>query len=124
MADSSFQHRHHAIDYVELAVTDLDRARRFYADAFGWGFTDYGPGYAGIQDAGDPTAEVGGLRLDDEVRPGGPLVLLYSADLDASVDAVTSAGGRVVDGPYAFPGGRRFHFTDPSGNQLGVWSET
>ncbi|MGY1730996.1 VOC family protein [Geodermatophilus sp. SYSU D01045] len=124
MADSSSQHRHHAIDYVELAVTDLDRARRFYADAFGWGFTDYGPGYAGIQDPGDPAAEVGGLRLDDEVRPGGPLVLLYSADLDASVDAVTSAGGRVVDGPYAFPGGRRFHFTDPSGNQLGVWSET
>ncbi|MGY1734481.1 VOC family protein [Geodermatophilus sp. SYSU D00684] len=124
MADSSSQHRHHAIDYVELAVTDLDRARRFYADAFGWRFTDYGPGYAGIQDPGDPASEVGGLRLDDEVRPGGPLVLLYSADLDASVDAVTSAGGRVVDGPYAFPGGRRFSFTDPSGNQLGVWSET
>ncbi|MGY1727310.1 VOC family protein [Geodermatophilus sp. SYSU D01062] len=124
MADSSSQHRHHAIDYVELTVTDLDRARRFYADAFGWRFTDYGPDYAGIQDPGDPAAEVGGLRLDDEVRPGGPLVLLYSADLDASVDAVTSAGGRVVDGPYAFPGGRRFSFTDPSGNQLGVWSET
>ncbi|MGY1685474.1 VOC family protein [Geodermatophilus sp. SYSU D00867] len=124
MADSSPPHRHHAIDYVELAVTDLDRTRRFYADAFGWRFTDYGPGYAGIQDPDDPAEEVGGLRLDDEVRAGGPLVLLYSADLDASVDAVTSAGGRVVDGPYAFPGGRRFSFTDPSGNQLGVWSET
>ncbi|MGY1777208.1 VOC family protein [Geodermatophilus sp. SYSU D00804] len=124
MADSSPRHRHHAIDYVELAVTDLDRTRRFYADAFGWRFTDYGPGYAGIQDPDDPAEEVGGLRLDDEVRAGGPLVLLYSADLDASVDAVTSAGGRVVDGPYAFPGGRRFSFTDPSGNQLGVWSET
>ncbi|GAB3200032.1 VOC family protein [Geodermatophilus arenarius] len=126
MADSSprHRHRHHAIDYVELAVTDLDRTRRFYADAFGWRFTDYGPGYAGIQDPDDPAEEVGGLRLDDEVRAGGPLVLLYSADLDASVDVVTSAGGRVVDGPYAFPGGRRFSFTDPSGNQLGVWSET
>ena len=57
------------------------------------------------------------------MRPGGPLVLLYSADLDASVEAVTRAGGAVVNGPYAFPGGRRFPFTDPGGNELGVWAE-
>jgi hypothetical protein len=67
---------------------------------------------------------VGGLRLDSEPRTGGgPLVLLFSADLDATVAAVTRAGGQVVNGPYEFPGGRRFHFTDPSGNELGVWSE-
>jgi uncharacterized protein len=117
--------RHHAIDYVELAVTDLDRAKRFYTEAFGWEFTDYGPAYAGIRDRrSDSGEEVGGLRQDDEVRPGGPLVLLFSADLDASVAAVERAGGQVVSGPYAFPGGRRFHFTDPSGNELGVWSES
>ncbi len=117
--------RHHTIDYVELTVTDLDAAARFYADAFGWRFTSYGPEYAGIRHPHDDAApEVGGLRLGEEVRPGGPLVLLYSADLDASVAAVTRAGGRVVAGPYAFPGGRRFQFTDPSGNELGVWSET
>ena len=58
------------------------------------------------------------------MRAGGPLVLLYSADLDRTLTAVTSTGGRVVQGPYAFPGGRRFHFLDPSGNELGVWSET
>jgi predicted enzyme related to lactoylglutathione lyase len=54
---------------------------------------------------------------------GGPLVLLYSTDLDRSVEAVEHAGGQVVNGPYAFPGGRRFHFTDPSGNELGIWAE-
>ena len=67
--------------------------------------------------------EVGGLSKGQEVRSGGPLVLLYSTDLDRSVEAVQHAGGQVVNGPYAFPGGRRFHFTDPSGNELGVWAE-
>jgi uncharacterized protein len=117
-------HRHHAIDYVELAVTDLERAKRFYGEAFGWQFNDYGPEYAGIQSPEGPTAEVGGLRAAQEVRTGGGvLVLLYSADLDRSVEAVKNAGGQVVNGPYGFPGGRRFHFTDPSGNELGVWAE-
>ncbi|RBY90689.1 VOC family protein [Blastococcus sp. TF02A-26] len=116
--------RHHAIDYVELAVTDLDRSKRFYAEAFGWEFTDYGPGYAGFRDARGGAAEAGGLALADAVRTGGgPLVLLFSTDLDATLEAVTRAGGRVVDGPYEFPGGRRFHFTDPDGTELGVWSE-
>jgi hypothetical protein len=119
------QHRHHAIDYIELTVTDLAEAKRFYADAFGWAFTDYGAQYAGIHDgSGGSAPEVGGLALGGEARAGGPLVLLYSDDLDRTLAAVTSAGGRVVDGPYDFPGGRRFHFQDTSGNELGVWSET
>ncbi|SCE93807.1 hypothetical protein GA0070607_3430 [Micromonospora coriariae] len=123
MSESS-PHRHHAIDYIEFTVTDLDQAKRFYAEAFGWQFNDYGPGYAGIRSPhGDAAAEVGGLRADQEVRAGGPLVLLYSADLDRSAQVVKDAGGQVVNGPYDFPGGRRFHFTDPSGNELGVWSE-
>lgn len=114
-------HEHHAIDYIEIAATDLARAKRFYADAFGWRFNDYGPQYAGIQSlAGAP--EAGGLTTFGEVRGGGPFVLLYSTDLDRSADAVRDAGGEVVNGPYEFPGGRRFHFTDPSGNELGVWS--
>ena len=117
-------HRHHAIDYVELTVTDLEQAKRFYSEAFGWGFNDYGPTYAGIQSPqGAAAPEVGGLTTGREVRAGGLLVLLYSADLDRSVAAVENAGGQVVDGPYDFPGGRRFHFTDPSGNELGVWAE-
>lgn len=118
------QHDHHAIDYIEFAVTDLEQAKRFYAEAFGWRFNDYGPEYAGIQSPqGVSTPEMGGLRHDDAVRAGGPFVLLYSADLDQSVEAVKQAGGQVVNGPYEFPGGRRFHFTDPSGNELGIWAE-
>lgn len=117
-------HRHHAIDYLEFTVTDLDRARRFYSEAFGWTFNDYGPRYAGIRNPeGADAPEVGGLALGEEVRAGGPFVLLYSTDLEQSIEAVEKSGGRVVQGPYAFPGGRRFHFTDPSGNELGVWSE-
>ncbi|MFG1654425.1 VOC family protein [Micromonospora sp. NPDC049275] len=116
--------RHHTIDYIELTVTDLGAAKSFYADAFGWQFTDYGPGYAGIRSPhGEGAPEVGGLRQDEAVRVGGPLVLLYSNDLDQSVQAVQEAGGQVIEGPYEFPGGRRFHFTDPSGNELGVWAE-
>ena len=115
--------RHHAIDYVELTVPDLAEARRFYEAAFGWVFTDYGPEYAGFH-APDDDRESGGLRRDTRVPgPGGPLVLLFSADLDATVTAVEGAGGVVVDGPYPFPGGRRFHVRDPAGNELGVWSE-
>ncbi|NEK86371.1 VOC family protein [Blastococcus saxobsidens] len=121
---TGFRGRHHTIDYVELTVPDLDRARRFYADAFGWQFTDYGPEYAGFRFPGDDR-ESGGLRLDTRVPgPGGPLVLLFSTDLDRTVAAVEAAGGEVAEGPYPFPGGRRFHFRDPSGNELGAWSET
>jgi uncharacterized protein len=115
--------RHHSIDYVELVVQDLDTARRFYGEAFGWTFVDYGPTYAGIASSTGDGSEVGGLLLSDQGRPpGGPLVLLYSDDLDATQSAITAAGGAVVQGPYEFPGGRRLHFTDPSGNELGVWA--
>ena len=114
---------HHAIDYIELPASDLSAAKAFYTAAFGWDYNDYGPEYAGIRgpSGGD---EVGGINATSagDPRPGGPLVLLYSDDLDATAAAVESAGGTVTDGPYEFPGGRRFHFTDPSGNELGVWA--
>lgn len=122
MADHT-GHRHHSIDYVELTATDLERTKRFYAEAFGWEFTDYGPGYAGIHPRGGTGPEPGGIALGEPAGTGGPLVLLFSADLGRTVAAVEAAGGRVVQGPYAFPGGRRFHFRDPSGNELGVWAE-
>jgi predicted enzyme related to lactoylglutathione lyase len=112
-------HTHHAIDYIEFGVTDMADAKRFYTAAFGWQFNDYGPDYAGIR-AGD--GEAGGLRLEPTVAPGGPLVILYSADLDASLAAVREAGGEITEAPFDFPGGRRFHFSDPSGNELAVWS--
>jgi predicted enzyme related to lactoylglutathione lyase len=111
---------HHTIDYIEFTARDLGASKRFYTTAFGWQFNDYGPEYAGIKGG---AGEVGGLRQADEARTAGPLVILYSKDLEKSVAAVRSAGGKVVREAYPFPGGRRFHFTDPSGNELGVWSE-
>jgi predicted enzyme related to lactoylglutathione lyase len=111
-------HTHHAIDYVEITVTDMDAAKAFYTSAFGWSLTDYGPEYAGIQGDG---AEQGGLRLDSAAHK--PLAILYSEDLEATHDAVTAAGGTIVREIEAFPGGRRFHFSDPAGNELAVWSE-
>lgn len=116
---SQGQHRHHQIDYIEITVGDLPAAKKFYAEAFGWCFNEYGPGYAGIQ---GEQGEVGGLRQGAPV-PGGPLVVMYSDDLEATLAAVEAAGGRVVEAPFTFPGGRRFHFADPSGNVLAVWSE-
>ena len=110
---------HHTIDYIEFTVRDLAASKRFYADAFGWEFNDYGPAYSGIR-GGD--GEVGGLR-PGEPAPGGPLVILYSDDLEASLAAVEAAGGAIAKPIFAFPGGRRFHFTDPSGNELAVWSK-
>jgi len=114
-------HVHHAIDYVEFTVTDMERSKRFYGTAFGWEFNDYGPGYAGIRKGG---GEAGGFRLDAEVTTGGPLIVLFSQDLDESLRGVRKAGGRIVKEPFTFPGGRRFHFLDPSGNELAVWAAT
>jgi predicted enzyme related to lactoylglutathione lyase len=112
-------HSHHSIDYVEIQVDDIGAAKAFYGSAFGWQFADYGDSYAGIQ-APDGDGEVGGLSVGD-VRGGSPLVLVISEDLDGSLGAVQEAGGEVVEAPFDYPGGRRFHFRDPSGNVLGVF---
>lgn len=110
---------HHTINYIEFSILDLAEAKRFYSAAFGWTFNDYGSTYAGIQGG---EGEVGGMEQTDEVRHGGPLVILYSTDLESSLEAVRSAGGTIAREPFSFPGGRRFHFLDLSGNELAVWS--
>lgn len=111
---------HHAIAYIELAARDVAAAKAFYDAAFEWEFNDYGPEYAGIK--GPDGDEVGGLNGTATAQPGGPLVLLFSDDLEASEKAVTAAGGTITQRPYEYPGGHRFHFADPSGNELGVFS--
>jgi predicted enzyme related to lactoylglutathione lyase len=106
------------IDYVEFGVADLARAKAFYGTAFGWTFTDYGPEYCEFN-AGRLT---GGFTTMSPVTPGGALIVLYGEDLPALVGRVTAAGGRIAKPIYDFPGGRRFHFVDPDGYELAVWS--
>lgn len=108
------------IDYVELPGGDLAATKAFYGQAFGWSFMDYGPTYAAFEEAGLE----GGFQADPAERPSGALVVLYAHDLEAMAAKVTAAGGQVVKPIFAFPGGRRFHFRDPSGNELAAWSET
>lgn len=109
-----------AINYIEFAVADTGRAKGFYGKAFGWTFTDYGPGYTSFTDG----AMQGGFDAQIALRPGGPLVVLYTSDLADAEARVRAAGGAIVRPVFDFPGGRRFHFTDPDGNELAVWSES
>jgi hypothetical protein len=107
------------IDYVEIPVPDVAKAKAFYGRVFGWSFTDYGPDYASFNDG----RLSGGLR-EEKSHPGsGVLVIFYASDLAALRSAVVAAGGRVTREIYDFPGGRRFHFADPAGNALAVWSD-
>ena len=107
------------VDYVEFPATDLPATRRFYERAFGWKFTDYGPDYTSFEDG----RIAGGIRRQDAVLRGGPLVIMFAMDLADAERRVVAAGGTIVTPAFSFPGGRRFHFTDPSGNELAVWSD-
>ena len=113
--------KNNAIDYVEFTVADIDRSKAFYGAAFGWTFTEYGPDYTAFSDG----QLEGGLTTQGTPKPnGGPLVILYTADLEACFEAVTKADGKIAKEIFAFPGGRRFHFKDPDSYELAVWSET
>ena len=108
------------LDYLEMPATGgtLDRLKAFYSAAFSWSFTDYGPTYSAFSEGLD-----GGFQADSDEAPGKPLPVLYSPDLEDTLDAVESAGGTIVRQIFPFPGGRRFHFVDPAGNELAVWGE-
>ncbi|GAB5535556.1 MAG: VOC family protein [Rubricoccaceae bacterium] len=114
---------HHTIHYVELPSTDLPATKAFCRSAFGWDFEDYGPDYTAILGAGLD----GGFYTSDQVareEAGSALVILYSDDLESSLEQVKDAGGTIVKDIFSFPGGRRFHFTEPSGTELAVWTES
>lgn len=107
------------INYIELNVRDIDKAKAFYGKAFGWTFTDYGPQYAEFSDG----VMKGGLTTTAPPSPaGGPLVILYADKLEAARDSVLAAGGMICKEIFDFPGGRRFHFRDADGYELAVWS--
>lgn len=105
------------VDYVEFAAEDLSAFKAFYSDAFGWTFQDWGPDYASFSGAGLD----GGVRGGETPQSGSTLVILYADDLEAAEKAVEAAGGEIIE-RHDFPGGRRFHFRDPAGNLLAVWT--
>lgn len=104
------------LDYLELTSTALPETKTFYTAAFGWTFQDYGPTYAAFNEGLD-----GGFDADEEAK--APLPVLFATDIEAMLAKVEAAGGVIVKPIFAFPGGQRFHFRDPSGNELAVWSE-
>jgi hypothetical protein len=106
------------IDNIEFNVLDIGRSKQFYGDVFGWTFVDYGPAYTEFTDG----RLTGGFTTGEAVRPGGPLVILYSDDLEQAARRIVNAGGRISRDVFSFPGGRRFHFIDPDGYELAVWT--
>tara|TARA_R110001599_G_scaffold226761_1_gene425863 strand:- start:5674 stop:6033 length:360 start_codon:yes stop_codon:yes gene_type:complete len=110
------------INYVEIPSRDLEATKAFFTSVLEWSFIDYGPEYVAIENAGLD----GGFYKSDKVsspESGSVLVVLYSSELEATIKNVISSGGKVVQDIFDFLGGRRFHFTDPNGNEYAVWSE-
>jgi predicted enzyme related to lactoylglutathione lyase len=105
------------IAYVELPATNVANLKTFYGQLFGWTFQDYGDDYAGLEGAGLD----GGFNGDPAGKSKAPLVIIESADIQATFERVKAAGGTVTMPIYGYPGGRRFHFLDPSGNELAVF---
>lgn len=110
------------INYVELPSRDLEVTKRFFTSAFGWSFIDYGPEYTAVENAG---LDGGFFKSDNAATTanGSVLVVLYSTDLEGTLQQVKLAGGQIIKDIFSFPGGRRFHFADPNGNEYAVWSE-
>jgi len=113
------------IDYIEFPATDIEATKKFYQQVFGWKFQDYGPDYTsfldgrlagGFNKGAQPTTQ-------SEGQTSGPLIVIYAESLEEIYGEVKTAGGKIVKEIFGFPGGRRFHFTDPNGNELAVWSE-
>lgn len=107
------------IDYVEFLTTNIIETKTFYSEVFGWQFTDYGPDYTSFNDG----RLSGGFSAASEVVAGSPLVVIYAANLEDVEAKIKQNGGRIVRETFEFPGGRRFHFSDPGGNELAVWSD-
>jgi predicted enzyme related to lactoylglutathione lyase len=109
-----------SINYIEFPAVDMESTKQFYGAAFGWEFIDYGPDYVSFSGAGVD----GGFTMESEVSgASGVLVVLYHSDLEKIEQKVKELGCEVVKPIFDFPGGRRFHFLDPNGNELAIWSE-
>lgn len=113
---------HANLNYVEFPARDIKATKAFFSAAFDWSFVDYGPEYTSFSDQGLN----GGFYQSDlksSTENGSALLVLYSTDLEQTLDVVSASGGTIIKPIFSFPGGRRFHFTDPNGNEFGVWSD-
>jgi len=113
---------HEKIDYVELPAKDIELAKTFFTKVFNWEFVDYGPDYCAFDKAGLR----GGFFKSDlvaETKNGSALIVFYSKELEATQEKIEKSGGHIEKPIFSFPGGRRFHFCDPNGNEYAVWSD-
>lgn len=112
--------KHEKINYIELPAHDMAATKAFFEAVFDWKFTDYGPDYVSFENAGID----GGFSKDRAVTPeAGALLVFYSAELEKTQAKIEKAGGAILKPIFLFPGGRRFHFSDPNGNEFAVWSD-
>lgn len=109
------------IDYIEFKAKNLNETKEFYEKAFSWKFTDYAPTYTSFEASASGIA--GGFETTEDEIVNSVLVVLYHKDLDMVQTKVIKAGGIITKNIFSFPGGRRFQFVDPSGNELAVWSD-
>ncbi len=113
---------HEKLDYVEYAARDIEATKAFFERAFNWRFEDYGPDYTAFSGQGLD----GGFFRDSQCSKqasGGALLVFFSEDIEATLAKVQTAGGELTKDIFDFPGGRRFHFCEPSGNEFAVWAE-
>ncbi len=113
---------HEKINYIEFPAKNIETAKAFFSAVFGWSFTDFGPEYVAFSDAGIK----GGFFKSNTIvstEKGSALIVFYSNDLEKTQDKIERAGGSIVKPVFSFPGGRRFHFSDPNGNEYAVWSD-
>jgi hypothetical protein len=114
--------KNNKINYIEIPAKDIKATKVFFSKVFGWSFVDYGPDYCSFGGQGVD----GGFFKSDLVvstKNGSPLIVLYNNSLETTLEIIEKAGGQIVKPIFSFPGGRRFHFSDPNGNEFAVWSE-
>jgi predicted enzyme related to lactoylglutathione lyase len=107
------------INYVEFNAKDLEKIKEFYTAAFGWTFTDYGPDYCAFSESGLD----GGYERSEKEIVNGALIVLYHKNLESIKNRIIKCHGRISKDIFSFPGGQRFHFKDPAGNELAVWTD-
>ncbi|HHF2921194.1 VOC family protein [Vibrio sp. VGrn 2] len=114
--------QHEKLNYVEFGAKDLELTKSFFSSVFGWEFVDYGPEYTAFSNQG---LDGGFFKSDccNQTNTGGALLVFYSSDIEGTLKKVAQSGGEIIRPIFEFPGGCRFHFLEPSGNEFAVWSE-